>query len=377
MIAAVAVSVFAVAAGVAFISHSLFELPKPTGPFAVGTVSFTLNRPHEPGETSPGRFIVTMWYPALSSSDRAPYGTGVGGITAWLYHHVVRTHSARGAVPALRRSPLLVYVPAWGGQRTENTALFEEFASRGYTVAAFDDVTRDFPALERLAGPNDVGSAQAYRATLELAHKRLAYETRRASDVLDFLTKLDAGGANGQFTNRFDLRRIGIFGYSFGGAVALETCRRDKRFAAAMNLDGLLFGAGDGYNGAIPYFLVSDANPPPTPAELASNDPAVRYLSELIVSDSPGQLAALRHGGYELQVAGTVHASFSDVPLYAPLQRLRAGWGNPPRITAELRQYTLAFFEQVLYGTSSPLLTPGTRGNPAMTLAIGEPVSQP
>ncbi|HEX8806364.1 MAG TPA: dienelactone hydrolase family protein [Candidatus Aquilonibacter sp.] len=377
MIAVTAVLIIAVAAGAAFMAYSLLELPVPSGPFAVGTVSFTLQRPIEPGERSPGQFTVQLWYPALASGKRALYGTGVGGRGAWLYHRLVRTHSAAGAIPFVRRSPVIIYVPAWGGQRTENTALAEDLASHGYAVAAIDDVTRDSPVLDRLAGSIDVRSDEAYSLTLELARRRLAYETQRASSVLDYLTHLDAGDPRNPFTGRFDLRRVGILGYSFGGAVALEACRYDHRFSAAMNLDGILWGAGDGYRGGIPYFLVSDANPLPTSADLASDDPVVRYTAKLIFADDSGQRAALRHGGYELTISDTVHASFSDVPLYAPLQRFGAGWSNPPRITTALRQYTLAFFDSALDGKPSPLLTPGTRGRPAMTLTVGTTGLQP
>jgi dienelactone hydrolase len=369
VIAVMAVLSLAFAVGGAFMAYSLFGLPAPSGPFAVGTVSFTLQRPIEPGEPSPGTFTVQLWYPALASDNRALYGTGVGDWRAWIYHHLVRAHASAAATPVRRWSPLVVYVPAWGGQRFENTALAEDLASHGYAVAAFDDVTRDSPVLDRLAGAADMRSEEAYHLTLELAQRRLVYESQRASSVLDYLTKLDA--ADPRFSGRFDLRRVGILGYSFGGAVAFETCRRDRRFVAAMNLDGLLFGASSGYTGGIPYLLVADSNPLPTAADLASNDPVVRYTSELIMSDDPAQRAALRHGGFELTVADTQHASFNDTPLYAPLQRFRAGWNNPPRVTAALRQYTLAFFGQTLNRTPSPLLTPGTRGRPPVTLTVG------
>jgi dienelactone hydrolase len=369
------VVVIAIAAAGAMLMRSVFSLPRPTGPFPIGTVALKLDRTIDPGETTPGLFIVQMWFPALPCADRAPYGTGVKETKRQLYKRFIRTHSARNASPAARRSPLIVYVPGWRGQRTDNTALAEELASHGYIVAALDDVMRDSPVLDPMCGVVDLQSERAYRATLELWRRRLAYESRRVSAVLDHLAKLDADDPDERFTERLDLRHVGILGYSFGGAVALETCRRDKRFLGAMNLDGLLCGAGTGYSGGVPYFLVSNAMPDPTPDELASDDPAIRYTSDLVATDLIDQHQVLRYGGYKLQVAHTTHLSFTDIPLYAPLQRLRAGWPNPPRITAALRAYALAFFAEALHGTPSPLLRPGTRGRPAMTLAVGSMVT--
>jgi dienelactone hydrolase len=367
---AFAIVVLTVIVAGAFVLRSLSELPTPTGPFSVGTASFALNRPIEPGERSPGQFIVQLWYPAQPSPDRAPYGTDVDGIKGWIYNRLIHTHSARDAAPVLRRSAIILYVPGWSDKRFENTALAEELASHGYAVAAFDGVRRDSPALDRLAGGFDMGSAQGYEASIELAQRRLPYEAQRASRVLDFLTELDAGDAPGPFAGRFDLGRIGLLGYSFGGAVAFETCRRDRRFSAVMNLGGALLGAGNGYKGEFPYFFVR--NSLPTPEDLASNDPWLRYRSKLTLADLPDHRKVVRYGGYELEVDGTEHGSFNDAPLYAPLRRFRSGWSNPPRIVCALRRYMLAFFEQALHGTASPLLAPGTRDLPAMTLTLGD-----
>jgi dienelactone hydrolase len=148
--------------------------------------------------------------------------------------------------------------------------------------------------------------------------------------------------------------RAGVLGYSFGGAAAFAASRHDSRIRAVLNMDGWLFNAADGYNGGIPYFLISDRGSLPTAADLASADPHLRYESILTVQDEKAQAAALALGGYELQIAGAHHLNFSDVPLYSFLHR---GGVDPQAVSRTVRAYTVAFFENALDGKPSKLLT--------------------
>lgn len=361
---------FALAVACVMAVRFAFELPAPTGPLPVGTVTLTLERPPEPNEGSAGRFAVQVWYPAKPSTDRAPYGSGSPGLKRWIYRRLVRTHAARGVgiASSQGRFPVIVYVAGWGNERTDNTVLSEELASHGFVVAAFGDVGYDDPPLRRLGGPTDFSSERAYHATLQLGHEKLRYDVQRASAVLDRLAMLDAGDSAGRFTHRLDLSRAGILGYSFGGAVAVAACRGESRFKAAMNMDGWLFDAGSGYRSGVPYFLVTDRSPTPGPDDLKAADPMRRYTSQLTVADEERQHEVLRRGGYELRIAGADHLSFTDVPLYAPLHRF-SSHVNPERVARAVRGYAVAFFERVLDGKSSPLLVPGDKAHPAMTLA--------
>jgi len=335
-----------------------FALPPPTGPAPVGTMTLEFSRPQVPAESPPGRFVVQLWYPSLPSADRAPYGFQGGGLKRFVYSLLLRTHSARNPAVAPGASlPILLYVAGWGGRRTDNTVLAEDLASHGFLVAALSDVSFDEPALPRLSAAADFSSKASYEATLALAAEKLRYESRRASAVLDRLVALNAEPA-GPFAGRLDARRAGIFGFSLGGAVALETCRRDARFKAAMNLDGLLFdaGAGSDRGSHAPYFLVSDPGTATTSDDLASADPARRYPAILDVADSRIQREMLARGGYALTIDGAQHLSFTDAALYSPMERLRDGAIDPVRVAAIVRKYAVAFFDSALNGQPSRIL---------------------
>jgi dienelactone hydrolase len=339
-------------------------LPRPSGAYPVGTTTLVLVRPQSAAGERPGTFAVTLWYPSRPSSDRALYGTGEGGFRERLYRLLVRTHATRdGALAAAAAPfPVLVYVAGWGGRRTDNTALAEDLASHGFVIAAFDDIGFDRPPEPALLGPADFSSQRAYDATLALASKKLRAESRRASYVLDRVLALGAEPGN-RFEGRLDQNRAGIYGFSLGGAVALETCRRDARFGAAMNLDGLLFDAGTspGETHQAPYFLVSDAGTAPTEEDLTASDPGRRLFAILETEDIRSQHAVLLRGGYSLRISGAEHLSFTDAALYSPLERFRGRAIDPQHVARVIGRYALAFFETALNGRPSPLFLESER----------------
>jgi dienelactone hydrolase len=329
--------------------------PRPTGRYPVGVTTLTLVRDAAEGSAR-GTYDVQVWYPAQRAGTRAPYGTGIPGLRRLAYHRLLRTNASPDVPLAgsTERFPVIVYVAGWGGQRTDNTVLAEDLASHGFVVAALSDVAFDLPPIPELSTPLDFSSKSAYSATLEVARARASYEAERASRVLDELQALDGAAAPARFANRLNAGRAGIVGFSFGGAVALETCARDARFAAAVNLDGWLFGVRNA--GECPYLLVSDNAPLPGAADLAATDPVRRYESTLTVADEAVQRAALQHDGYSLIVADATHLSFTDVPFYSPLRRFEPGSVDPKRVSAIVNRYVLSFFDRYVAGRAAPLL---------------------
>jgi predicted dienelactone hydrolase len=324
----------------------VFRLPPPTGPFAVGTVELTL-------PTQQGPLPATLWYPAepASGAPAAPYQAGVTSVLG-RYRELVRTHAATGArfAPAAAPADVILCLPGWDGRRTDNTALAEDLASHGYVVAAMDDRVP--------MGGLEFGSAAAYAATLARGAAKAATEASEALQVLDGLERLNAADPAGRFTGRLATGRAGIVGFSFGGAVGATAARLDPRIRAVVNMDGWLFGPAAEQGVPVPYMMLNDDEPMPTPAALGSPDATTRYTARFNLSDWQAQMrAAAAHGGEIVTLRGTQHANFSDGPFRSPLRRLTgAGPVDPRRAQQLIRAYCLAFFDHILRGQSAPLL---------------------
>ncbi|MGH7729513.1 MAG: dienelactone hydrolase family protein, partial [Vulcanimicrobiaceae bacterium] len=257
--------------------------------------------------------------------------------------------AATGAAPArLANEPLVVYVPAWGGHRWENTALASELASYGYVVAALDDV--DHSSVPGAPGPRPFAleTATEALASISYADWKVVREAALVSRLIDVLF------ADHRFAPLLDRRRIGAVGYSFGGAAAAEACRRDPRIRAVVNFDGWLWGPAASQGFPCPYLLIGeqgDVNDLRIPSE--------RRAAAIDRSDARNQQAQFeREGGFKLLFAHTQHSSFGDAPLYSLRLRFADRALASPRDTLRIvAAYVRAFFDRTLEGRPAPLLS--------------------
>ena len=235
----------------------MFTLPKPTGPYPVGTriiylkdSSRTEDKAEKPG--TPRELVVQLWYPADPSNNHlAAYEKKSETIPLTSYRSVLWTNSREDAPVASRGGPfhVLLFNHGWAGRRTQNTFLTEDLASHGYVVASIDhtyNASRVELPGDRIVDdtngsiPIDVNFHSASEIT-QTWNKELSKWVADEVFVLNTLQadNLDQGSP---WYGRLDTHRAGALGHSFGGAAAVQMCSVDARIQSAVNMDGWTFG---------------------------------------------------------------------------------------------------------------------------------------
>ena len=348
----------------------------PTGPHAIGMTEYRWI-----DESRPERFTrdpddlrsvaVRVWHPtddpgdggAMYVADMAEFGDDRDFVP--VTH--VRTNAIRDAAPAAGPFPVLVYNHGGGWSRFTSTFTTEELASHGYVVVSVGhngfNRTQFLPdgssvVADTLTFPEPTGDLyeDAMRGWDFLDEHVFPEWVADAAFVIDRLEDLNAG--NGPFGGRLDLDRIGMYGWSFGGATSIEMSAVDQRVRAAIDHDGQLFGVAPTQGTTRPFMLMHGGVLPETPpfedpdSVAAYNDAIERLMAD--VRDTDARLKAASTGDwYDITIAGTNHGSFSDLVLFIP--------GSSPDIDPArgheiVNALTVAFFDRYLKGAAAPLL---------------------
>jgi predicted dienelactone hydrolase len=382
-------------------ASSAFELPKPTGPLAVGTTTFRLideARVDSLGDAPEKRQVeVHAWYPAVSGAagERAPY-LREGPLeartfatllrqpeTALDYLGKTRTHAVLDALPrAGDRFPVLLFSLGYTAIGASYTALLEDLASHGYAVFSlihpyesmaatldagrvvtmldgqkqlrkgirdvFDEWAKEgdtMTAVTRAA--NEADAERLLRGYLQTLPHTTGVVTRWVDDtvlVLDRLSRLTTGPA-ARLAGRLDLNQLGAFGHSMGGVTAADFCTRDRRCRAALNLDGIpQYGSMIDTPFGRPFLMVYSARE----GRLGASDVIYRRAAKPY---------------YRVDVADTLHNDFSDMVMWGGPLAGRPIFGKRPALesVAVTRQIVREYFDQELRGRQSPLLSGRTK----------------
>lgn len=277
-----------------------FELPGPTGPFAVGTtwLYFTDSERPETFTANPDdhrELAVRVWYPADTDTGRSdercfyvehtamPLAKGLTEDVRSALERLnerlssIRTHSYRDARMAASGGPfpIILYSHGYWAGMNQSTVLMEELASHGYIAASighsyetnsvtkpdgsvirFDPRNPEFmlrgaerqkalPMERAMVQTTDPGELDSFlREIIAVRPKQMESIGIWADDisfVIDMFEELDR--SHEIFKGNCDLERIGVVGHSFGGSASGEVCMTDERIGAGINMDGLQVGA--------------------------------------------------------------------------------------------------------------------------------------
>jgi dienelactone hydrolase len=317
------------------------------------------------GERRPGsqrELMVQLWYPAEPVRGRREvYRRRAETTFKSSYQSVLRTHSLRDA-PLLASAapcPLLIFNPAWTGQRTQSTFLMQELASHGFVVASIDHTYYSglvaFPDGRVLDG--HMAPALGDFTHLSVAEGlELGDQFVRilAEDVIFVVDRMNALKDDPQsaWHMRLDMARVGALGHSVGGAAAAEACYLDPRIGAALNLDGWTFGEVLRSGLRKPWMVIYGKGIEVEPRDLiAQPEGAQRYWQMNRENYAAVEARMREHGGTWLTIRGASHWNFSDRPLYSPLRsRTTAGTIRPERAYAIICEAARAFFTAAFAG---------------------------
>jgi predicted dienelactone hydrolase len=185
--------------------------------------------------------------------------------------------------------------------------------------------------------------------------------TADVSFVLDKIEELERTPGQPCY-KRLDLSRIGMMGWSFGGATAIQMSKDDRRVKAVVDQDGQLFGDVWEKGTTRPVMLMhhggEDKPPKPADAEVMKELTAMtRERDRLFLDRSTSDR-------YEVSIAKTQHGHFSDFLLFFPP---RADELDARRAHEIIIAYTLAFFDKYLRSRDSDLLTAPSDRYPEVT----------
>jgi dienelactone hydrolase len=358
--------------------------PKPNGPYAVGTHEYLWmdEKREEPFTKDPSdrrHLLARVWYPAdpVPGKETAFYVLDVNEYPEKSIYRKggnIKTNAVTDAPLAKGGGPfpVLVYQPGGGTARFIATFEAEPLASRGYVVIAADHPgfsdTVLFPDGYRFLADTMLAPKETGRFRDDVLNswgwlEKEIFPTwlADASYTLDKIVELNK--TPGQLLyKKLDLKRIGMMGWSFGGAAAVEMSKDDPRVKAVVDQDGQLFGDVWEKGTSRPLMLMHHGNKDQAPKP--EDNPVMEELIKMTEDRDRSLLERSTSEWYDLTIAKTQHGHFSDFLLFFPKNPAEL---DPYRAHEIIIAYTLAFFDKYLLGKESDLLRAPSAQYPEVT----------
>lgn len=379
-----------------------FNFPKPTGQYAVGTTEYhwvDINRKESYSEDPKNPYrelMVRIWYPAEGPLPEKPIRfefdmteylkknqklMWLFGLSRPLYSYVV------SEAPIMNHSqsfPIIIFSPGAMGNRDSNVAHCEELASYGYIVIGishtYDSYMVHFPD-GRIINMHQRAQGKNFNERRAIINEDLEIRVADVQFIIDQLEKLNTD-LHSKFYQKLNVQHIGVFGQSFGGSMAIQSCRRDPRIKAAVDMDGSLFGpdALQPFDKPLMFIIAGDSFGIFKNNSMKREDwkhfginslEEEKMVREIFVAGFEQLAQAIGHDVYILSIQNASHLDLSGMALLKEstpfakildkfLSRLNIKFGigsiNGFRITTIVNDYLLNFFNKYLKGEPAPLL---------------------
>ncbi len=375
LMVSISLSIFAQKDDAKEASSNVIYLPKPTGKYAVGTVTYNWTDDSRTEitiqDTKDKREIIAqIWYPAVRDEKlpRSPYFSSLDTVLSWLRTKSkenndsfskqttmlerlssVKTNSFLTAKLPKQKFPVLIFSPGGNMSRHFYTVLMEEMASRGFVVAS---ISHKHSGLDFFPNEGLVTSSSRWVRPAELKTKvekdrfwePLAdTQAKDAVFVFNQMINLNKYDSNNLFTNRLDTKQVAILGHSRGVKTVARTLAIDKRFKGGIMFDNLPAWNSPKTEPHQPVMMIRPAD-----------------WDEESVSDLQTFFNSRNTDGFDVTIEGSVHMNFSDFPIVYPEQaKSKIENQKAYQITYD---YIFAFLGKYLKGKDSLLLNKKSQG---------------
>lgn len=376
--------------------NSIYEFPKLTGQYSVGTVSYyfkDVNRKemHSLDGNDKRELLVQFWYPSQIEKHKAkmPYifdsipllrREARNACAYYVPYFIfdcfitkVYTHSFFDAPISSDQSsyPVIIFSHGFGSLSNFNTSQVEELASHGYIVVGINH-TYDCSLTIFPDGRIVTLNKKWEKSEVQYLNNSINLWIQDVSFVLNQLERVNENDPLKKFVGKLDFSKVGILGHSMGGATAAQACRLDQRIKAGINMDGPLFGknATKGFDKPFMFLLAEEtlqmSKRPFTEQELSyrkmtkGDEKTVKHL----YSDNiPILCGNIKNDVYCVLLKGAGHYTFSDMPLLRKMSLILryfnfnlVGTIEPYKAIKITNSYVLEFFNKYLKQEKSPLL---------------------
>ena len=338
--------------------------PKPSGKSQIGTQSIELIDLErlEWFTENPDDFrkiMIQVWYPTKDYQGQKELYIDYGDIRikalaeqfeykSFLFKGLteIETNSFTKAKPNVNNKfPLIIFSHGLGGNRTQNTVIVEELVSHGYVVIAIEhaydanvSIFNNGEIADYRSGINYERRNSERPTPEEFWNFRLPQLQTRSKDVSFVLDQVQKGNFPKDIKEIMDLKNIGIFGHSFGGATSIYTSYHDNRIDACINLDGWIVVVPDNIinNGINQNFMYLGQE---------KWDEKLNYekLDKFVKSNNSSS---------KILIPGTTHYDYSDTPHMSSAARLlkKSGKLKSKNLKNILNELIISFFDKNLKG---------------------------